>query len=241
MLLQVRFWSHPYIRKAVGRAWGRESGESEIFMDNLTLALLRIGQATRTIALDDARAVGLTPVQAQTLLFVKNTKRFATTVRQLAATLGATNASTVGVIDGLVAKGLLRREPGEHDRRMTLLRLTVEGEQACVRLEQWGGQLQTALQYLGAEERRALEVGLGAVIWSLRASKLLTVAEPCRGCVYFAEQVAPDQPEPHYCRLIAQFLSDIEARKDCPEYTPRHTQVPHTLERDDVEPQARDE
>lgn len=56
-----------------------------------------------------------------------------------------------------------------------------------------------------------LEVGLSSVIWSLRASGLLTVAEPCRGCIYFAEQAAPDQPEPHSCRLIQQFLSDVAA------------------------------
>ncbi|KAB8146017.1 winged helix-turn-helix transcriptional regulator [Chloroflexia bacterium SDU3-3] len=209
-------------------------------MDNLTQALLRIGQATRTIALDEARAVGLTPVQAQTLLFVSNTKSFATTVRQLAATLGATNASTVGVIDALVAKGLLRREPGEHDRRITLLRLTAEGQQACKRLGQWGHQLQAALQQLTAEQRQALESGLGAVIWSLRTSGHLTVAEPCRGCIYFAEDAAPGQPEPHYCRLIQQFLPEEEARKDCPEHTPPdQAGTPHRLARDDVDPDVR--
>ena len=76
----------------------------ELLLDSLTMALLRISQATRAIALDEAHSVGLTPVQAQTLLFIQRTKRFATTVRQLAATLGATHASTVGVIDGLVAR-----------------------------------------------------------------------------------------------------------------------------------------
>jgi DNA-binding MarR family transcriptional regulator len=192
----------------------------DVAMDPLTMALLRIGQATRSIALEEARGVGLTPVQAQTLLFVKRTKSFATSVGHLAATLGATHASAVGVVDALVARGLLVRQPGAHDRRVTLLRLTQAGEAACQRLARWGHVLAEALAALSAEERSALEKGLGGVVWSLRAAGHLTVAEPCRGCVHFEENVAPGQPAPHRCRLIEQFLSEDEALKDCPDHTP---------------------
>jgi len=192
-------------------------------MDPLTLALLRIGQATRAVGLDEARGLGLTPVQAQTLLFVERTKSFATTVRQLAATLGATHASTVGVVDGLAARGLLTREPSQQDRRVTLLRLTPAGEATCRRLSAWGAQLSAALGRLAPAERASLERGLGALIWSLRAAGHLTVAEPCRGCVHFTENAAPGQPEPHRCALLQRFLSEEEARKDCPEHQPQAT------------------
>lgn len=192
-------------------------------MDPLTMALLRIGQATRTVALNEARTVGLTPVQAQTLLFVQHTKSFATTVRQLAATLGATHASTVGVVDTLVARGLLQREPSQQDRRVTLLRLTPAGKVACQRVSTWGQHLADALAHLSATERATLEAGLGAVIWSLRAAGHLTVAEPCRGCVHFSENVAPGQAEPHHCALLRCSISDEEAQKDCPDHTPYST------------------
>jgi DNA-binding MarR family transcriptional regulator len=189
-------------------------------MDSLTMALLRIGQATRAVALEEARAVGLTPVQAQTLLFIKRTKSFATTVRQLAATLGTTHASTVGVVDALAARGLVQRETGIEDRRVTLLRLTPAGEEACERLTTWGQELSTALASLPSEERTGLERGLGAVIASLRAAGHLTVAEPCRGCVHFRENAAAVQDEPHYCALIRRHLSEAEAQLDCPDHTP---------------------
>ncbi|HEY1015616.1 MAG TPA: MarR family transcriptional regulator [Herpetosiphonaceae bacterium] len=189
-------------------------------MDRLTLTFLRIGQAVRALALEEAHAIGLTPAQAQTLLFINGTKSFATTVRQLAATLGSTHASTVGVIDGLAAKGLVTRAPGERDRRQTLLRLTPAGKELCGRLAGWGGQLGAALAGQPPAEREALERGLGAVVWSLRAAGHLTVAEPCRGCVHFAEEAAPGAPEPHYCRLLKAHLSEREAAKDCPEHEP---------------------
>lgn len=189
-------------------------------MDRLTMALLRIGQATRGVALKEARDAGLTPVQAQTLLFVKHTKSFATSVGQLARYLGATHASTVGVVDGLAAAGLLVRAQDERDRRVSLLRLTPAGEEACACLERWGHTLAEALAGLSADERAALEKGLGGVVWSLRAAGHLVVAEPCRGCVYFRENAAPGEAEPHHCALIQRFLSEEEALKDCPDHRP---------------------
>jgi DNA-binding MarR family transcriptional regulator len=189
-------------------------------VDRLTLALLRIGQATRASGLDEAREVGLTPVQAQTLLWVQRTKRFATTVGALAEHLGATHASAVGVVDGLAGRGLLERRPGARDRRVTLLRLTPAGEETCRKLARWGHLLAEALAPLPPEERAALERGLGGVVWSLRAAGHLEVAEPCRGCAYFRENAAPGTPEPHHCRLIDTFLSEDEAAKDCPDHVP---------------------
>jgi DNA-binding MarR family transcriptional regulator len=206
-----------------------------VALDPLTLALLRIGQATRSIAREEARAADLTPVQAQTLFFVQRTKSFATSVGHLAAALGATHASAVGVVDALVARGLLVRQPGAHDRRVTLLRLTRAGEEACQRLARRGHVLAEALAALSAEERSLLEKGLGGVVWSLRATGHLTVAEPCRGCVYFQENAAPDQPAPHRCLLLKEFLLEDEALKDCPEHTaPAHLRRPQALGRVEV-------
>jgi DNA-binding MarR family transcriptional regulator len=204
-------------------------------MDRLTLALLRIGQATRSVGLEEAREVGLTPVQAHTLLFARHTKSFATTVGNLAASLGSSHASAIGVVDGLVAKGLMRRERGHADRRVTLLRLTPEGEQAAQRLVRWGHVLEESLVGLSPDERKALERGLGAIVWSLRAAGHLWVAEPCRGCVFFHPGAAPGSPEPHRCKLIEQFLSEDEAGRDCPEHTPPGFPAPRPLRgRDDL-------
>jgi DNA-binding MarR family transcriptional regulator len=189
-------------------------------MDPLLLSMLRLGQAVRVIGLEEARSVGLTPVQAETLLFIGRTKSFATSIGRLAGHLGVSHASAVGVVDGLEARGLIERTGDTRDRRITRLRLTPAGHQVMEGLGRWGWQLTQALEGLTVEERKALERGLGAVIWSLRRAGYLEVAEPCRGCTYFAENVAPGQPEPHHCRLIDRFLSEEEARKDCPDHTP---------------------
>jgi DNA-binding MarR family transcriptional regulator len=85
------------------------------------MAILRMSQATKKLSLAEAEGEGLTPVQAQTLLFVRYTKPFLTSVGRLAAALGTTHVTALGVVNGLTRRGLLKKEPSELDRRVTLL------------------------------------------------------------------------------------------------------------------------
>jgi hypothetical protein len=143
-----------------------------------------------------------------------------TSVGNLAAALGATHVTAVKVASGLERRGLLRREPSQWDARVSLLRLTPDGEAVVGRLTAWEDELERTLAALRPAERRALEPALGAVVRSLEQSGLLAVSEPCRGCVYFDEDADPGAPEPHRCRLIERFISEREARLDCPDHLP---------------------
>jgi DNA-binding MarR family transcriptional regulator len=197
----------------------------------VTMALLRLSQAVKKLTTAEAEEAGLTPVQAQTLLFVRHTKTFLASVGRLAAALGTTHVTAIGVVDGLVRRGLLIKQPSSVDRRVTLLRLTPAGEETCRRIERFGHTIEEALAGLDDAGLAALDVHLGALIWSLRAAGALQVAEPCRGCVHFHEDAAPGTPEPHRCALIQRFLSEAEARRDCPDHTPldRHLAAGHLL------------
>lgn len=186
----------------------------------VAMALLRLSQAIKRIGIADARPAGLTPVQVQTLLFVRRTKSFLATVGNLAAHLGTSHPTAVEVVNALVARGLVAKRPDPRDRRVTLLALTPAGEHACDRLDHWLGSLEQHLTRLDAPELAALERGLGAVVRSLQAAGLLVVGAPCRGCVHFREDADPGSPEPHYCALIRRYLSEEEAAKDCPDHTP---------------------
>lgn len=184
------------------------------------MTFLRLGQAMRALIARGAHGEGLTPAQAQTLLFVRHTKSFATTVSNLALWLASSHASAVGVVDSLECRGLLQREVSDHDRRVTLLRLTPEGERVASALARWGDVLSEALADMTPEERRIFERGLGRVLWSLQEMGALFVAEPCRGCTYFRENASPNSLTPHRCALIDAYLSEEESRKLCPDHTP---------------------
>lgn len=184
------------------------------------MALLRMAQAVKKLSLAEAEEQGLTPVQAQTLLFIRHTKPFLASVGRLAAELGTTHATAIGVVDGLIRRGLVAKEPSPSDRRVTLLRLTPQGEAVCRNLDGWGQTLAEALGRLDSDDLMSLERHLGALVWSLREAGALQVSEPCRGCVHFRENAAPGTPEPHRCVLIDRYLSEADARLACPDFTP---------------------
>ena len=72
-----------------------------------------------------AEADGLTPQQHQALLAIKGYPgREEVTVGELAERLGLRHHSAVGLIDRLVARGLVRRRASKADRRSVVIVLT---------------------------------------------------------------------------------------------------------------------
>lgn len=75
-----------------------------------------------------ARAAGIEPQQHQLLLAVKGYPSDAKpTVGQIAQRLAVEHHTTVGLVDKLEARGLVRRERSTTDRRAVLLSLTPDG------------------------------------------------------------------------------------------------------------------
>jgi DNA-binding MarR family transcriptional regulator len=186
----------------------------------VAMAILRLAQAVKKLSLEESADAGLTPVQAQTLLFIRYTKPFLATIGNLAGALGTTHVTAIGVVNGLAARSLVQRLPNPADRRSSLLRLTAAGQETCRRLERWQHTLEESVGALDPADVAALERGLGAVVWTLRAAGHLQVAEPCRGCVHFQENARPGNVEPHRCALIEAYLSEADSRLDCPDHVP---------------------
>ncbi|QYM78871.1 MarR family transcriptional regulator [Horticoccus luteus] len=84
---------------------------------------------------DAARKAGLTAQQHQALLAIKGVPgRDFASIAELAERLQLRHHSAVGLVDRLVRRRLLRREPSSHDRRQVELHLTREGEKVIERL-----------------------------------------------------------------------------------------------------------
>ena len=83
---------------------------------------------------------------------------------QVADHLGVTSATASALVDRLVKRGLVRREPHPRERRRVVLELTGEGRQlwdsALVHARR---RLQTMLAGLSWEEQRVLEAAVAAL------------------------------------------------------------------------------
>jgi DNA-binding MarR family transcriptional regulator len=102
-----------------------------------------------------AAKVGLTGQQHQAMLVLRSREgREPVTINDLARQLLIRHNSAVGLVDRLVAQGLVGRHQAEEDRRKVWLRLTRKGEQVLVNL---AALHRRKLQRIGPELNRVLD------------------------------------------------------------------------------------
>jgi DNA-binding MarR family transcriptional regulator len=96
-----------------------------------------------------ARAAGINPQQHQALLAVKGFPgRDRITISELAERLQIRHHSAVGLVNRMVAQGLLSREPATDDRRQVYIALTPRGDAL---IEQLGAAHKAELRRLGPQ------------------------------------------------------------------------------------------
>ncbi len=88
--------------------------------------LWEIMQANKPRFMALAQELGLSPVQLHALRLIDADDEVQ--MSSLAGKLFCDNSNVTGIVDRLEARGLIRRRPAEHDRRVKLLGLTPEGE-----------------------------------------------------------------------------------------------------------------
>ena len=88
-------------------------------------ALVRTYQAFEAYDAAHLRKLGLTTSQADVIFTLGNTEGMS--FKELGERTLITKGTLTGVVDRLAAKGLVRREPYAHDRRVTIAVLTAKG------------------------------------------------------------------------------------------------------------------
>jgi DNA-binding MarR family transcriptional regulator len=75
---------------------------------------------------------------------------------ELALALRCDNSNVTGIVDRLEDRGLVERRPGEHDRRVKMLRITARGANVRAGLAARLDEPPEALANLSPEDQRAL-------------------------------------------------------------------------------------
>src|ERR1700686_4371359 len=111
------------------------------------------------------------PLGQMKALFILWTAGKPQTMGQLAQALDVSLGSVTGLVDGLVERGLVRREEDPDDRRQKLARLTPTAEARLRRMEQERSVIaRRLLRRMSLDDLRALRQGLVALAAAAGAS-----------------------------------------------------------------------
>ncbi len=97
-------------------------------------ALKRASQATRNVMDEGLAAYGLTSAQLDILLYLE--MRGDSAQRDLQAALGITSATLTRVLDGMVARGFVKRHASETDARAKSITITAAADELLCQLEE---------------------------------------------------------------------------------------------------------
>jgi DNA-binding MarR family transcriptional regulator len=136
----------------VGHDHPTRSGDAAPTTSELVAALQRAIDLVRSHFAVATAGAGVTPVQAKALGALSQP----TTVKDLAALLGADVSNTSSTIDRLEALGLVAKEVDRNDRRARLITLTERGTHVRAKLEETAFNTVPAFKSLSAQERTEL-------------------------------------------------------------------------------------
>jgi DNA-binding MarR family transcriptional regulator len=113
-----------------------------------------------------SRRMGVTPQQAQLLCFAQHLRP---SFGEVASLLHCDKTNVTGLVDRLQRRGLLTREADPHDRRVTRVHLTAEGEELTGEFQRAvNGAVATRFASWTGGDREALLPLLRAATASLR-------------------------------------------------------------------------
>ena len=181
-------------------------------------SLERLSQVFRILLRGEAQGRGLSPIQAMFLVHLLHHSPANRRVSQLAREFDLTAATVSDAVGSLEEKGLIRREPWPHDRRVATLCLTPTGEHTARGLAAWANVVEEHLIDRSPGEKEVVMRFLMDLIGSLQRSGQISVARMCVTCRFFRPESHPNESTPHHCALLDVPLAGFELRTDCPEH-----------------------
>ena len=176
------------------------------------VGLERISEVFRVLLWQKSNETGLSPIQIQLLIFIKNHDSSLANVSQLAREFNMKKPTISDAVKVLFQKELITKESGSDARAYTIL-LTEKGKSVVDSLKDFGEPVKDILDELDPREKDALFQSLAKVIFKLNQRGLIDVQRTCFGCRFYEKS-----SNGHYCQFIKKPLLENEIRLDCGDF-----------------------
>ena len=179
----------------------------------IVAGLERLSNAFRVLLWDHAKAIGLSPIQIQILIFLKYHAQALCNVSALAREFNLTKPTISDAIKVLHQKKLIEKIQSDIDKRAYSIKLNARGEEIVSQTEHFAAPVQKIIEHLGAKEQNQFFQTLSKIILQLNRKEILSVQRTCPTCRFFQKT-----KQGAYCKLLEQKLEASAIRLDCPEF-----------------------
>ena len=165
----------------------------------------------------DVRALlsdeGLQPVQLEALAYLARANRYSDTPKGVTEYLGQTKGTVSQTLKVLESRELLVKVPDIEDRRVTHLRLTVQGRALLSRARP-APLMQAATEKMANQDLVVLAEQLTELLKAMQQANHSRSFDQCSGCKYNA----PIAGGGYWCNLTQESLSTAEVKLICREF-----------------------
>lgn len=195
-------------------AFDREKQQEDLD-SKLVVAFEKMAEVFRVLLWDQAKVHGLSPIQMQILIFLKNHEPALGKPAIIASELNVTKPTISDALKSLVEKGLIVSKQNPSDSRSRLLSLKPKGASLTKEIESFSHPLQEQLSKLGTTEKSIVLERMLTLIDGLATSDVISTQRMCYSCAHYKG----DKHHDHHCLLLEKRLSKETLRIDCPEHS----------------------
>jgi len=188
--------------------------QSEDLDSKIIVSLERLSQVFKISLLKESTLRNLSPIQIQTLIFLKFHDDEKKTLTQLAKEFDITKATMSDAIRVLKEKKLVKGVVNPADNRSALLKLTTTGEKVTEEVSLYIQNLKDTLAKFDINIKADVFSFLTDLIYELWQKGIISVQRMCFTCRYLRR----DENENYFCNLLKKHLLENELRIDCPEH-----------------------
>jgi DNA-binding MarR family transcriptional regulator len=177
----------------------------------LVLSLQRLSDMLKAMQWEQARLLGITPLQLQILLFVGYHSPAVNKAAHIAAELQVSRPTISDAVGTLVTKGLLEVHANERDRRSFSLVLTATGKEMLEKAGEYMRQIEALLDNKSAQEKTVLYQAVYSIIAGLITPDKGGVQRMCYNCAHYNG----NKKRQHECMFLKKRLLSAELQLDC--------------------------
>ena len=179
----------------------------------IVVGLERVSEAFKVLLWEHAKAIGLSPIQIQILIFIAHHKQNYCNVSHFAQEFNVTKPTISDAVRVLVNKGFVDKDYSATDNRRYIVFLTKTGKEIVLKTEGFANPIQQELNNVNDTDLEVLYKSITNLIYGLNKTEQLSIQRMCYSCKFYERKRSN-----HFCHYLNQKLHDKDIRVDCAEF-----------------------